>query len=280
MWRGVLGFLVGCSYTPPVTPTDGAPVDGAVIDPDSEPEPVPQIVLTGLVQDLDADLGVSGTTNVTAWANQIAAGEDIVIAAATNDGPIVLVENAIGGHAALDFDNNARMEGNSTSAFAPLTTGVGLTWFAVVEPAATQDLSDRNQFFGTIRNGGNNAGFTAGVDRAAKPYAMFRPAAMEFTAQSPTPVTAWSVLAGRVSAGNTAQVAVYRNSSTPDAIVNATTANAQIGALIVGSERTGGTEFFDGRIARILIYARPLSDTELAETGRALGARYGIPTEF
>ena len=287
MWRLVLGLVVGCSYTAP--PSSSTPSDGAADDsggstdgsPDTTTDPdgaAPLlIVTTGLLQDLDADLGVTGTTNVTAWANQVAAGEDVVVTAA---GTIALVPDVLNGHAALDFPNTARMEGDDTSVFSDLTDGDGLTWFAVAEPAATQDLSDRNQIFGWIRNGGINSGITAGVDRAARPYAMVRPASTEFKAQSATSVTQWTILAGRLGAGTNAIVQLYRNAATPDAMANSTAANNQVGALTIGAERDDGSEFFDGRIARILIYGRPLDDAELGQTGRALGQRYAIATAF
>ena len=42
----------------------------------------------------------------------------------------------------------------------------------------------------------------------------------------------------------------------------------------------GRTIFFDGDIARILIYDRALSDAELNQTGLSLASTYGVETEF
>jgi hypothetical protein len=53
-----------------------------------------------------------------------------------------------------------------------------------------------------------------------------------------------------------------------------------VGALTVGAERVAGTEYWTGQIARILIYDGPMSNTDFATTGRALGERYGITTSF
>ncbi len=221
-------------------PSDGVTADSPESPGDADPlvriRRIPtghplQIVTTGLLQDLDADLGVTaGTMNVPAWANQVSAGEDFVVTAV---GTITSVENAINGHAALDFK-----EGNSTTAFASLTNGDGLTWFAVVEPAATQDTNDRNQIFGWIHINKINSGITAGVDRDAKPYAMIRPASTEFKAQSTTSATGWTVLAGRLAEGANANVQLFRNSSTADAMVNATAADNPVGARSARSATT------------------------------------------
>lgn len=284
----MIAAAVGCSYTPPfdAAPSDGVTADSAgdALPPEdsTEPDGAPPIaiVTAGLVQDLDADLGVTGTSDVTVWVNQITnQGEDRVVKPG-GVGAIELVQNAINGHAALDFNNNARLEGDDTSAFADLTNQAGLTWFVVVEPAPTQDTNDRNQMFGWIRNQGINSGITAGVDRAARPYAMIRPASTEFKAQAEIGVTQWSIVAARLAEGVGANVQLFHNSGAPLAMIATTAANNPVGALTIGAERDDGTEFFDGRIARILIYARPLDDNELKQTGRALGQRYAITNSF
>jgi len=50
-----------------------------------------------------------------------------------------------------------------------------------------------------------------------------------------------------------------------------------IDPLAVGTERTGGTEFIDANIARILIYSRPLSDVEMEHNISELDYLYMVP---
>jgi hypothetical protein len=91
------------------------------------------------------------------------------------------------------------------------------------------------------------------------------------------------VIAGRLQAGTNGEKksTVYINSTTAKATAMfMISGDSQIGALTVGAERTLGTEFWTGQIARILIYDGPMTDADFATTGRALGERYGITTTF
>ncbi|MCX5747214.1 MAG: hypothetical protein NT062_32490 [Proteobacteria bacterium] len=265
-------------------PIDGGADGGvdAVVDapPDTAPPPdaPARIVTLGLIEDLDANFGATATT----WENQVTGFGDNVT---TTAGTITYTSNAINGHAALAFPGSARMAGTDTTAFAGLVAGGGLTWFAVVNNGTQRNTGavDRNQIFGTIHEGGNNSGFTAGVDRSDHPYTMIRPATMEFKAQSPVATAGtWVVLAGRLAAGPANVAAtIHLNSSTASGTkVVTATATALTGALTIGAERTLGAEFYTGMITRILIYDRPLTDDELAMTGRALGVEYAIPATF
>lgn len=276
-WIAVVACM-GCRYVPHgAAASDGvAPDDAAVADDaDADADPGLAIVTAGLIEDLDADVGTTATT----WTNQATGGDDV----ATTAGSISREAGAVNGHAAIVFDGGTRMIGDDTAVFAPLTNGTGLTWFAVVRPEA-QDNAQRNQILGTIHEGGAFSGFTAGVNTAtARPYTMLRPVTTEtFVQSSQNTSLRWVVLAGRLSAGTGNQTGtVYVDSAEPDDTRSvAVPGGSTCGALVIGSERTLGTEFYAGRIARILIYDRALGDLELATTGRALGARYAITTTF
>jgi hypothetical protein len=250
-----------------------------VVPPDATPDAPSQIETTGLIQDLDADVGAMGSP-VNAWINQAPAGGDNL---AASTGSVQVIENAVNGHAALRFENNSRLVGNNTNEFCGLTSGAGLTWFAVVFPRA-QDNPLKNIFFGTIKDGAPFSGFTAGVNmNDARPYSMMRPVTAEVFAQSNVGVSgAWVILAGRLDDGPGMRAGeLFVNSSTAsDTEMSLIPKTSDCGALVVGAERATGTEFVNADIARILIYDRPLTDAELAATGQALAERYAITTTF
>lgn len=283
---GACGFSIGATGDAGPTsdardPDAPATSDGATSDaPTADAPPPATIVQTGLIEDLDADLGVTLATNtVNIWANQASGGDDVTVGA----GGVTVAPGMVNGHAALRFPGSARLIGDDTAVFCPLTSGAGLTWFAVARPAA-QDHVLRNQILGTIREGSPFSGFTAGVNTSsAFPYTMMRPTTTESFAQS-NEATAdrWIVLAGRLTAGlGTQTAAVFVDAAAPDATIAVSVpATSMCGALVIGAERTGGSEYYAGDLARVLIYGRALTDAELAQTGRALGERYGIATQF
>ena len=232
---------------------------------------------TNLIEDLDAD-----TFNGVTWTNQVSGHGDSVAASAA----IAKMPAAANGHDALILTGQLKLTGSNTTVFAPLINGDGMAYFAVVKPGMQRDSGqvDRNQIFGTIHEGDNFSGFTAGTNLADNPYTMMRPDTNEFLAQT-TVATAntWVVIAGRLQAGSNGEKksTVYINSTTAKATAMfMISGDSQIGALTVGAERTLGTEFWTGQIARILIYDGPMTDTDFAKTGRALGERYGITTTF
>jgi hypothetical protein len=230
-----------------------------------------------LIEDLDAD-----TFNGVTWTNQITGHGDNVAASAA----IAKMPNAANGHDAVVLTGNLRLTGSNATAFASLINGDGMAYFAVVKPGTQRNTGqvDRNQIFGTIHEGGNFSGFTAGTDLVDEPYAMMRPDTTEYKAQTGVAeANTWIVLAGRLQSGTNGEKksTVYINSAS----VKATAmfmidGSSQVGALTVGAERTLGTEFWTGQIARILIYDGPMTDNDFATTGRALGERYGIATTF
>ena len=293
--RGLVPLLFcACSFHPSGLASDAAgdgsgdsavAGDGPTVDapPPGSDAAAPQIVLAGLIEDLDGDLGVSGISPVTRWTNQVSGQGDDVTAAA-GPGTIRLVPAAVNGHGVLVFDGAARLEGSNAAPFVPLVNGNGLTWFAVILPGP-QDNPAKNQMFGTIKNDGNHFdGFTAGVNGATStPYAMMRPNSADELAQATTPtVGSWVVLAGELDAGMGSQHgSIYVNDPAPAKTITLDVpGGAASGPLTVGSQEVGGTEFYTGSITRILIYDRPLLAGELQATGRALSQRYAITTAF
>ena len=259
----------------PNNPDDG-PIDGA--DGAIDTPPALDIVRPGLIQDLDADVGVSANT----WLNQVAGNGDDVT---RSNGTFTIQQNQLAGHAVVVFASNLRLVGDDPAPFAPLVAGSGLTWLAVIE-CGTQDNSgggviDKNQFFGTIRNVADFSGFTGGVDRNNRPYAMMRPGNADQNAPSTTAAQGWTVVA---AARRGIEFAARDRSHQQ----RRDRGNGQRQHEPAAHDRcadrrlqtTNGAEFFTGRIARILIHDRPLSDRELATTGRALGDRYDIATSF
>ena len=235
------------------------------------------MVTTNLIEDLDAD-----TFNGVTWTNQVSGHGDNVNASAA----IAKMPAAANGHDALILTGQLKLTGSNTNAFTALINGDGMAYFAVVKPGMQRNTGsvNRNQIFGTIREGDNFSGFTAGTDVGDHPYTMMRPDTNEFLAQTTVDTTnAWVVIAGRLEAGSNGnkKSTVYINSTSAKATAMFMIAgDSQIGALTVGAERTLGTEYWTGQIARILIYDGPMSDTDFATTGRALGERYGIATSF
>ena len=281
IWLIVTVTVVGCAFEPPSLvglPGDGQ--DGGMQPGEDSGPSGPTIALTGLVQDLDADRGVTASNmEVSDWVNQAATGGDDV---STNRGTVLVVANAANGHDALGF-SDSRMASDDQSAFDAIMQGNGYTVFVVVRPAM-QDQTIKNVIFGTLLDTAPFNGVTLGAaDAGANPYVMPRPSDVDiFVQSSQMRANQWTILAARLSAG--------RNLQTAELFIDSTTAiesgtvnipgDTDSGPLSVGSERIGGTEHFDGDLARILIYSRPLTDAEFRETGQALSALYGITTQF
>lgn len=163
-------------------------------------------------------------------------------------------------------------------AFDSLTTGQGHTWAAVV---AVHDqrvgVVDVNSFFGNLRNGKNYEGLWGCFTDDQRPWYGVRNGLTfgRFDVNNPqllAPALApghFHLLIGRMSAG-TGQVRLdfFVDSATALATASlavSTTANPS--KLAIGQERDAtqhpGHESFDGEIARLLIWQRPLSDDEL-----------------
>ncbi len=165
-------------------------------------------------------------------------------------------------------------------AFDALTTGKGHTWAAVVAVHPQRvGLIDVNSFFGNLRNGGNYEGFWGCVTDDNRPWCGVRNGLTmgRFDANNPQLLVPaalmpgrFHLLIGRMQAG-TGEVRLdfFIDTAKPAATASVpVSATANPSKMAVGQERDAiqhpGHESFDGEIARLLIWQRPLDDAELA----------------
>jgi hypothetical protein len=236
--------------------------------------------------DLNADLGVDAAAigdDVDEWTNQVTgAGDDVV----TNGGFPVLVEGP-NSHRAIRFEDGARMAGDDPDAFDDIMLGSGNTWYAVVN-AQDQNHGQKNAVFGTLLGASPWTGLVAHVHPAGGGFGsvgayMTRPMPNDVFASGITEFEEgdFHILAGRLEEGTGIVTAEYFfESAVPesDAFPDITE-DSDSDEITIGAERTLGGEHFDGDIARILIYNRPLSETEMNVTGGALANMYGLTWE-
>lgn len=241
------------------------------------------ILESGLIQDLDASSGVvesGGTgTGVTSWANSAASGGDDLV---TNRGSVTLSTAGSFPFLTLETGTSARMVGDDDSAFNSLLGGAGHTWFAVVRAAEFSNSGNKNAIFGTLTEG---FGFTGVVAHASNGVAGYlnRPFADNFTLGTTSIVDGqWHIVAGRLSAGTGTQSAdVFVDGPAAEASNSVSIPGTSgVGALAVGAERIGGGEDYEGDIARILVYDRPLTDSEINLVGAELSELYAINGSF
>jgi hypothetical protein len=241
-----------------------------------------RVIEKGLILDLDADKGVTveDDDRVVKWANQVAsfAAQDFV--------------KQDQGHNALIFRRQELVNHNE-DAFDHLITGNGYTWFAVMTVyEQVVQLKDVNSFFGNLRNGGNYEGVWGNVtddnrvwigSRNGITFGRWDKNNPMVTAPEALRKNRYYVVAGRMGAGaGEVQIEVFINQPKPVASkpfpVNPT---ANSSKLAIGQERDAtnhpGRESFDGELARFLIYERPLTDRELAQTLSNLKKKYALP---
>jgi hypothetical protein len=242
------------------------------------------IVASGLIQDLNPDVGVATSgSNVTTWTNQGSAGDDV----ATNDGAPQLLTSALLGHNVVAFSGD-RLVGDDGAAFDSLMTGSGHTWFSVVRVNPGDNGGAKNAMFGTLLNGSPFSGFVAHVGDAGgldtTGSYLNRPGGSDVFTVGNVEIAdqQYHIIAGRLDAGTGAQTAgLYIDSP----VVNATSspsisAATNSGPIAVGAEQIGGGERIDGYLARVLIYDRPLTNAEMLQTGAALAEEYGLSNGF
>lgn len=178
------------------------------------------------------------------------------------------------------------MVGTDPDAFDDIMLGTGHTWFAVVR-APEQDNGAKNAIFGTLTNANPWTGMVAhvaddGGGVSVGSY-MTRPTGSDVFARGETDINddEFHILAGRLEEGlDEVTAELFLESSTPEAeafpiIIEESDSDE----IAIGAERSGGGEHFDGDITRILIYERPLSDSEMNTTGGELASLYGLSWE-
>lgn len=261
----------------------------------------PRVIEKGLILDLDAGRGVEveDGDRVIKWTNQVASfsARDFVKRDEGRKEPgsgrptLRKAVPSIGGHDAIVF-RRQELVNFDEDAFDPLIAGKGYTWFAVVS-VYTQvvQLKDVHSFFGNLRNGGNYEGIWGNVtddnrvwigSRNGITFGRWDPNNPMVVAPKPLEQGRFHVVAGRMGAGTgNVRIELFIDDPRPVAAepfpVNPA---ANSSKLAIGQERDAtnhpGKESFDGELARLLIYERPLSDAEMEETLESLKEAYAM----
>jgi hypothetical protein len=201
---------------------------------------------------------------------------------------------AIGGHHTLVF-RRQELINHDEDAFDHLLAGNGYTWFAVIQVyQQVVQLKDVNSFFGNLRNGGNYEGIWGNVtddnrvwigSRNGLTFGRWDRNNPMVLAPEPLQQGRYYVVAGRMGAG-TGQVPIELFINTPPPVAHQpfpVNAKANSSKLAIGQERDAtnhpGKESFDGELARLLIYQRPLTEVELRQNLDYLKKTYTILAE-
>jgi len=268
----------------------------AQVAAESPPKAKIEAAQKDLILDLDADRGIEVVNGrVASWNNQVDWKVKAFIA--TRDashekgtGHPALKEKvaALGGHNTVVF-RRQELINSDEDAFDHLITGSGYTWFAVMSVyPQVSGLKDVNSFFGNLRNGGKYEGFWAGLKDDNTLWTGSRNGITfgrwdENNPQLLGPQlqeNRYYVIAGRMGAG-TGKVIIqlFVNGTKPVASkpfpVNP---QANSSKMAIGQERDAtnhpGHESFDGELARLLMWDRPLSNQEFRQILTSLKKTY------
>lgn len=262
----------------------------------------PRLPQKGLILDLDADTGISASDSdrVESWDNRITGAAMQSFHRQDEGRPVpgsgrpTLIRNVreINNHNSVLFLKQ-ELVNDHEDATDHLITGSGYTWVAVIKPHTQVGLlKDVSSFFGNLRNGENYEGFWGCFaddnrvwtgSRNGITFGRWDENNPMIIASTPLDTTHFYLLAGRMESGTgTVNIHLYINDlATPKASgkfpVN-TKANAS--KLAIGQERDAvnhpGVESFNGQIARMLIYDRPLNKSEMKEVQRQLQKTYAL----
>jgi len=265
---------------------------------ESHPKGKIEVVHKGLILDLNADRGIKVVKGrVASWKNQVDFKAKTFIATRNDShkkgtGHPELKEKlpAIGGHNTIVF-RRQELINNDEDAFDHLITGSGYTWFAVMLVySQVSGLKDVNSFFGNLRNGGKYEGFWAVLKDDNTLWMGSRNAITfgRWDENNPQVLgpklekNRYYVIAGRMGAGTgKVTIELFVNGTKPVASkpfpVNP---KANSSKMAIGQERDAtnhpGYESFDGELARLLMWERPLSNQEFEKTLSLLIKTYGI----
>ncbi len=254
----------------------------------------------GLLLDLDADYGITlnADNRVSAWQNQVSASAAQLFVSRDegrdqpNSGMPTLRKNVkeLNGHNTLVF-RQQELVSLEEDVFDGLTTGSGFTWFALLLPYEQRvGLKDVNSFLGNLRNSDHYEGIWANLTddntfwsggRNGITFGRFdenNPMIMGPQLQQDR----YYLLAGRMGAGEGKQtIELFVND--PDSVstgIFPVNPKANPSRMAIGQERDAiqhpGQESFDGEIARVLIYERPLTNAELTQVFALFKKKYGF----
>jgi len=172
-----------------------------------------------------------------------------------------------------------------------LTTGSGYTWFAVmcVYPQVS-GLKDVNSFFGNLKNGGNYEGFWAGFNDDNTLWMGSRNGITFGRWDQNNPQVLGPkldenrhyVIAGRMGAGTgKVTIELFVDGTKPVASVRLpVNPKGNPSKMAIGQERDAtnhpGHESFDGELARLLMWDRPLTDRQFEKTLSSLKSFYAL----
>ena len=258
-----------------------------------------ELPLNGLLVDLDAARGVvlEDGDRVGTWVSEVSGKRfefvkrDVGRKEPGSGRPTLRKDlAAIGGRPALEFLQQ-ELVCLDEDAFDSLTTGQGHTWATVIalRPQRVGE-KDVNSFFGNLKNGDKYEGFWACVTDDNRPWYGVRNGLTfgrfdlnnpQLLAPALAPAT-FHLLLGRMQAGGgLVRLDFYvdaEKSVATDTIRALPDANPS--CLAIGQERDAvnhpGRESFDGDIARLLLWNRPLDDTELAAVIKVLRQTYAL----
>ena len=254
----------------------------------------------GLLLDLNAAKGVTVEhgDKVVSWANQ-APGKTARLFVKQDEGrkekgsgrPTLKKDvKKLNGHATLVF-RQQELVNMEEDAFDHLTRGKGCTWISVMAVYEQRvGVKDVNSFFGNLRNGAKYEGLWGCLrdDNTLWTGARNGLTFGRFDQNNPLvlgpilEVGKYYIVAGRVAAGTGAvKIDLFVNSAKPVGTgMFPVQVDANPSRMAIGQERDAiehpGKESFDGEIARLLIYQRPLTDQELSEAIRHLALHYGM----
>jgi len=267
-------------------------------------------VRSGLILDLDASKGVDVDENglVNRWTNQVTDfpaqhfkpnDYGIRLKAPGSGRPKRLPsEPGLGGKPSIEFLEDELIN-DKEDAFDHLLTGSGYTWFAVVRPSPAAEsseqtefglhrLKDVNAFLGNLRNDGNYEGLWGCLDddltfwcgsRSGKTFGRFDENNPKLSGPK-LKADKYYVLAARMKSGmETVPLEIFVDEAIAKNKVDFPVfAEANPSRMAIGTERDAtnhpGSESFDGAIARILVYERPLSDAEFVKSMSHLKREY------
>mgnify|MGYP001592638855 CR=1 FL=1 len=260
-------------------------------------------VVKGLILDLNAQQGVTleDDNKVAQWENQAAEGRARLFVKQDKGRKIAgsgrpILQNDIvdlNGKSSLIF-RQGELVNHDEDAFDSLITGTGFTWLGVVcAHQQRRGLKDVNALFGNLRNGGKYEGLWACLRDDNSLWTSPRNGVTfgRFDKNNPLLLGPalekgrFYVIAGRMAAGQGSVPAeLYLNETKPVAsAVFPINPEANASKMVIGQERDAinhpGLESFDGEIARLLIYKRPLDEGELSKTIKYLLHAYAIKVD-